>query len=102
MAGRVEATIRLSRTTMKSAAPVRTIAARWVRVVIGGGLRDEEGSTVRRPSYLIRSTFGKQSYFRATLAVMSATAQQLSAPRRADLRIEAVFHALSDPVRLQI
>jgi DNA-binding transcriptional ArsR family regulator len=33
---------------------------------------------------------------------MSATAQKLAAPRRADLRIEAVFHALSDPVRLQI
>jgi DNA-binding transcriptional ArsR family regulator len=33
---------------------------------------------------------------------MSVTAPQLSAPRRDDLRIEAVFHALSDPVRLQI
>jgi DNA-binding transcriptional ArsR family regulator len=33
---------------------------------------------------------------------MTATTTGLAAPRRDDLRIEAVFHALSDPVRLQI
>jgi hypothetical protein len=48
MAGSVEATIRLSRTTMNSAAPVRAIAARWVRVVIAGGSGGTagDGSTV--------------------------------------------------------
>jgi DNA-binding transcriptional ArsR family regulator len=33
---------------------------------------------------------------------MTTTAPELAAPRREDLRLEAVFHALSDPVRLQI
>ena len=33
---------------------------------------------------------------------MTVTATELTSPRREDLRIEAVFHALSDPVRLQI
>jgi DNA-binding transcriptional ArsR family regulator len=33
---------------------------------------------------------------------MSVTAPDLASPRREDLRIEDVFHALSDPVRLQI
>jgi DNA-binding transcriptional ArsR family regulator len=30
------------------------------------------------------------------------TPTELPAPRRDDLRIEAIFHALSDPVRLEI
>ncbi len=33
---------------------------------------------------------------------MTVTATELTSPRREDIRIEAVFHALSDPVRLQI
>ena len=33
---------------------------------------------------------------------MTTTVTDLATPRREDLRIEAVFHALSDPVRLQI
>lgn len=32
----------------------------------------------------------------------TTTASELAGPRRDDLRIETVFHALSDPVRLQI
>ena len=33
---------------------------------------------------------------------MTTTVSDLASPRREDLRIEAIFHALSDPVRLQI
>jgi DNA-binding transcriptional ArsR family regulator len=33
---------------------------------------------------------------------VSVTVNDLATPRREDLRIEDVFHALSDPVRLQI
>jgi DNA-binding transcriptional ArsR family regulator len=33
---------------------------------------------------------------------MSTTATELPSPRREDLRLEAVFQALSDPVRLRI
>jgi DNA-binding transcriptional ArsR family regulator len=33
---------------------------------------------------------------------MDVSAPELVTPRREDLRIEAVFHALSDPVRLEI
>jgi DNA-binding transcriptional ArsR family regulator len=33
---------------------------------------------------------------------MTTTLSELASPRREDLRIEAIFHALSDPVRLQI
>jgi DNA-binding transcriptional ArsR family regulator len=33
---------------------------------------------------------------------VTVTATELTSPRREDIRIEAVFHALSDPVRLQI
>jgi DNA-binding transcriptional ArsR family regulator len=37
------------------------------------------------------------------MGVTATTATgELSSPRREDIRIEAVFHALSDPVRLQI
>jgi DNA-binding transcriptional ArsR family regulator len=34
--------------------------------------------------------------------VTAPTATELAGPRREDLRLESVFHALSDPVRLQI
>lgn len=33
---------------------------------------------------------------------MTVIATDLASPRREDLRIESIFHALSDPVRLQI
>ena len=33
---------------------------------------------------------------------MTVSAPELASPRRDDIRLEAVFHALSDPVRLQI
>ena len=33
---------------------------------------------------------------------MTVTTAELARPRREDIRLEAVFHALSDPVRLQI
>ena len=33
---------------------------------------------------------------------MTVSAPEQVSPRREDIRIEAVFHALSDPVRLQI
>jgi DNA-binding transcriptional ArsR family regulator len=49
------------------------------------------------------SMVGKQSYT-ARLQRMTATtsASELASPRREDIRLEAVFAALSDPVRLQI
>jgi DNA-binding transcriptional ArsR family regulator len=45
---------------------------------------------------------GEPSYPFYTLWHMDALATEFVTPRRADMRLEAVFHALSDPVRLQI
>ena len=45
---------------------------------------------------------GEPSYPFYTLWHMDVLTPEYVTPRREDMRLEAVFHALSDPVRLQI
>src|SRR3954467_4295722 len=92
--GRVEATIRLSRTTMKSAAPVRAITACCARLVVAGveviGERLFDGSrTIVQDSLIFR----EQS---DNLGLMTTTTTATA------LRLEDVLAALADPLRLSI